>query len=163
MVERLKFSHKDEVDRLQLELLRAKGVGTNVPQTRMLGDNDATSVVGDDVARGLPQEPSTPFISGGFDSPAVASPEARGDQSRGPTHIHSVDARVRDIPAMASPEVRSDQSRGSTQDRGVGAGMMLSPQTLEEALLLVATVKSLVTTSMRHLLQQQSSYSSSSI
>ena len=29
---------------------------------------------------------------------------------------------------MASPEVRSDQSRGSTQDRGVGAGMMLSPQ-----------------------------------
>ena len=108
-VEELKLSHKDTVDRLQLELLRAKGVGTNVPQTRVLGDSDATSVVGDDEARGLPQEPSTPFISGGFDSPAVASPEARGDQSRGPTHIHSVDARVRDIPAMASPEVRSDQ------------------------------------------------------
>ena len=108
-VEGLKLSHKDEVDRLQLELLRAKGVGMNVPQTRMLGDNDATSVVGDDVARGLPQEPSIPFISDGFGSPTVVSPEARGDQSRGPTHIHSVDARVRDIPAMASPEVRSDQ------------------------------------------------------
>ena len=47
-VEGLKLSHKDEVDRLQLELLRAKGVGTNVPLTRMLGDNDATSVVGDE-------------------------------------------------------------------------------------------------------------------
>ena len=56
------------------------------------------------------------------------SPEARGDQSRGPTHFHSVDARVRDNPAMAFPEVRSDHSRGSTQDRGVGAGLMLSPQ-----------------------------------
>ena len=53
-VEGLKLSHKDEVDRLQLELLRAKGVGTNVPQTRVLGDSDATSVVGDDETRGTP-------------------------------------------------------------------------------------------------------------
>ena len=77
-VEGFKLSHKDEVDRLQLELLRAKGVGTKVPQTRVLGDSEATSVVGDDETRGLPQEPSTPFISGGFDSPAVESGSQEG-------------------------------------------------------------------------------------
>jgi hypothetical protein len=43
----------------------------------------------------LHQEPGTPFVTGGFDSPA-----------------------------MASPDARSDQVRGSAQDRGVGAGMM---------------------------------------
>ena len=45
------------------------------------------------------KEPGTPFVSGGFNSPA-----------------------------MASPEARSDQVRGAVQDRGVGSGMMLSPQ-----------------------------------
>ena len=99
-----------------------------MPQTRVLGDSEATSMVGDEETKGLPQRPSTPYISGGFDSPAVESPEARGDQSRGATHIHNVDARVRDIPAMGSPEVRCDHSHGSAQDRGVGAGLMLSPQ-----------------------------------
>jgi hypothetical protein len=29
---------------------------------------------------------------------------------------------------MASPEARSDQVRGPAQDRGMGAGMMISPQ-----------------------------------
>ena len=61
-------------------------------------DNDTTIVVEDGVTRVLHQEPSTPFATGGFDSPV-----------------------------MASPEARSDQVRGSAQDRGVGAGM-LSPQ-----------------------------------
>ena len=66
----------------------------------------------------LHQEPGTPF--------AMASPEARSDQSRGSAHVHSMDVRVRDGPAMASPEARSDQVLGSAQDRGEGAGMMLS-------------------------------------
>ena len=62
-VEGLKLSHKDEVDRLQLELLRAKGVGTNVPQTRVLGDSDATSVVGDDETRRAPHRLSIPHAA----------------------------------------------------------------------------------------------------
>jgi hypothetical protein len=116
------------VDLLQLELLQAKGVGTNVSQTRVRGDNDETIVVVDEVKRVLHQEPGTPFISGGFESPTMASPEARSEQGRGSAHIHSTDVRVRDSPAMASPEARSDQVRGTSQDRGVGAWIMLSPQ-----------------------------------
>jgi len=80
------------------------------------------------VTRVLHQEPGTLFVTGGFESPAMASPEARSDQSRGSAHVHGVDVRVKDGPAMASPEARSDQVRGSVQDRGVGDGMMLSPQ-----------------------------------
>ena len=34
-IEMLKLSHKDTVDRLQLELLQVKAVGTNIPQTRV--------------------------------------------------------------------------------------------------------------------------------
>ena len=79
-------------------------------------DNDTTIVVADEVTRVLHQEPGTPFVTGGFDSSAMASPEARSDQSRGPVHVHSMDPRLRDGRAMAS------------QDRGVGAGMILSPQ-----------------------------------
>jgi hypothetical protein len=115
-VAKMKLSHKDEVDRLRLELSQAKGVGTS------------PVLVGDVVTRVLHQEPGTPFVTGGFASPAMASPEARSDQSRGSAHVHGVDVRVRDGPAMASPEARGDQVRGSVQDRGVGAGMMLSPQ-----------------------------------
>jgi hypothetical protein len=123
----LKLYPKDTVDRLQLELLQAKGVGTNVSQTRVRGDDDTTTVVVDEVTRVLHQETGTPFISGVFDSPAI-TPQERSDQGRGLTHIHSMDSRVRDSPAMASPEARSDQVRRTAQDRGVGAGMMLSPQ-----------------------------------
>ena len=62
-MEKLKLSHKDTVDRLQLELLQAIGGGTIIPQTRVRGDNDTTIVVVDDVTRVLHQEPGTPFIS----------------------------------------------------------------------------------------------------
>jgi hypothetical protein len=122
-VEKLKLSHKNTVDRLQLELLEAKRVGSSVSQTRVHGSNDAAIVVMEEM-----KEPGTPFISEGFNSPAMASPEARSDQSRGSTHIHSLDERARYSTAMASPEVRSDQVHGAAQDRGVGSGMMLSPQ-----------------------------------
>jgi hypothetical protein len=80
------------------------------------------------VNRVLHQEPGTPVVSGGFESPMMASPEARSDQARGSAHIHTMGAGVRDSPMMASPEARSDPVRGTAQDRGVGAGMMLSPQ-----------------------------------
>ena len=59
-------------------------------------DNDTTIVVADEVTRVLHQEPGTPFVTGGFDSSAMASPEARSDQSRGSVHVHSMDARLRD-------------------------------------------------------------------
>jgi hypothetical protein len=98
-VEKLKLSHKDTVDRLQLELLQAKGVGSNVSQTRVHGSNVAAIEVVEEM-----KEPGTPFISGGFNSPAMASPEARSDQGRGLTHIHSLDERAKDSTAMASPE-----------------------------------------------------------
>jgi hypothetical protein len=88
-VEKLKLSHKDTVDRLQLELSQAKGEGSNVPQAR-----EQSSLIEEET-----KEPGTPFVSGSFNSPA-----------------------------MASPEARSDQVRGAAQDRGVGSGMMLSPQ-----------------------------------
>ena len=127
-VEKMKLSHKDEVDRLRLELSRAKGVGAIVPSTEVQVDNDTIIIVADEVTRVLHQEPGTQFVTGGFDSSAMASPEARSDQSRGPVHVHSMDPRLRDGPAMASPEARSGQVRVSAQDRGVGAGMMLSPQ-----------------------------------
>jgi len=86
--------------------------------------NESAVMVENEVTRVLHQEPGTPFVTGGFDSPSMA----RSDQSRGSTHVHGVDVRVKDGPAMASPEARSDQVRGSVQDKGVGAGMMLSPQ-----------------------------------
>jgi len=70
-----------------------------VPSATVRVANDSTVVVEDVVTRVLHQEPGTPFVTGGFESPAMASPEARSDQIRGPA-----------------------------QDRGVGAGMMLSPQ-----------------------------------
>jgi hypothetical protein len=127
-VEKLKLSHKDTVDRLQLELLQAKGVGSNTSQTRVQVSGDKEIEVVDDDTRVLNQEPGTPFVSGGFDSPAMASPEARSDLDRESTHIHSVDVSVRDSSAMASTEARRDQVRGTAQDRGVGSGMMLSPQ-----------------------------------
>jgi len=72
-VEKLKLSHKDTVDRLQLELL--------------LASNNTTYKGGDDVTRVLHQEPGTPFISGGFNNHAMASLEARSDQGRGSAHI----------------------------------------------------------------------------
>jgi len=68
-VEKLKFFHKDTVDRLQLELLQAKAVGTNVSQIRVRGDNDTTIVVEDAVNRMLHH---TPLVSGGFESPTMA-------------------------------------------------------------------------------------------
>ena len=74
------------------------------------------------------QEPGTPLVSGDFESPTMASTEARSDPARGSAHIHTMSARVRDSPTMASPEARSDPVRGTAQDRGVGAGIMLSPQ-----------------------------------
>ena len=74
------------------------------------------------------KEPGTPFVSGGFNSPVMASPEARSDQSRGAAHRHSSVEIVEIGTAMASPEARSDQGRGVVQDRGVGSGIMLSPQ-----------------------------------
>jgi len=70
-----------------------------VPSATIRVANDSTVVVEDVVTRVLHQEPGTPFVTGGFESPAMASPEARSDQIRGPA-----------------------------QDRGVGAGMMSSPQ-----------------------------------
>jgi hypothetical protein len=86
------------MDRLRLELSQAKGVGAMGPTTTVRVANKSAVVVGDVVTRVLHQEPGTPFVTGGFASPAMASLEARGDQVR-----------------------------GSVQDRGVGAGMMLSP------------------------------------
>ena len=44
-VEKMKLSHKDEVDRLRLELSLAKGVGAIVPTTKVQVDNDTTIVV----------------------------------------------------------------------------------------------------------------------
>ena len=58
-VEKMKLSHKDEVDRLRLELSLAKGVGAIVPTTKVQVE------------------------MGCFISPAMASPEARRDQVRG--------------------------------------------------------------------------------
>jgi len=68
-----------------------RGVGTNVPLTRVQGDNDTIIVLVDDVTRVLHQEPGTPFVSGGFDSPAMASPEARRDQVRGTAQDRGVE------------------------------------------------------------------------
>ncbi len=124
----MKRSHKDEVDRLHLELSQAKGVGAMGPTTTVRVANESAVVAEDAVTRVLHQEPGIPFVTGGFESPAMAFPEARSDQSRGSALVHGVDVRVMDGPAMASPEARSDRIRGSVQDRGVGAGMMLSPQ-----------------------------------
>jgi len=120
-VEKLKLFHKDTVDRLQLELLQAKAVGKNVSQIRVRGDNDTTIVVEDAVNRVLHH---TPMVSGGFESPTMASAEARSDQGRGLAHVHTMGARVGNSPTMASPEARSDPVRGT----GSGAGMMISPQ-----------------------------------
>ena len=102
------------MDRLQLELLQAKAVGTNVPQIRVRGDNDTTIVVEDAVNRVLHH---TPLVSGGFESSTMASAEARSDQGRGSAHVHTMGARVRNSPTMASPEARSDPVRGTAQDR----------------------------------------------
>ena len=63
-VEKMKLSHKDKVDRLRLELLQAKWVGTIVPVTKVQVDNDITIVVEDGVTRVLHQEPGTPFVTG---------------------------------------------------------------------------------------------------
>jgi hypothetical protein len=63
-VEKLKLSHKDTVDRLQLELLQANGVGSNASQTRVQVSNDQAIVVVDEDTRVLHQEPGTPFVSG---------------------------------------------------------------------------------------------------
>jgi len=79
----MKLSHKDEVDRLRLELSQAKGVGTTGPSTAVRVANESVVAVEDVVTRVLHQEPGTPFVTGGFESPAMASPEARSDQSRG--------------------------------------------------------------------------------
>jgi hypothetical protein len=106
--QRLQDEMTEDVERLQDQLTEADGV--------------------DEVTRVLHQEPGTPYVSGGFDSPAMASPEARSDQARGSAHIHGVDVSVRDSSAMASTEARRDPVRGTAQDRGVGSGMMLSPQ-----------------------------------
>ena len=46
-VEKMKLSHKDEVDRLRLELSQAKGVGAIVPSTEVQVDSDTTIVVED--------------------------------------------------------------------------------------------------------------------
>ena len=54
-VEKMKLSHKDEVDRLRLELSLAKGVGAIVPTTKVQVDNDTTIVVEDGVTRVLHQ------------------------------------------------------------------------------------------------------------
>jgi hypothetical protein len=111
----MKLSHKDEVDRLRLELSQAKGVGAMGPTTTVRVANESAVVAEDAVTRVLHQEPGTPFVTGGFESPAMASPS---DQSRGSAHVHSVDVRVRDGPAMASPEARSDQALSQKADLG---------------------------------------------
>jgi len=100
-VEKMKLFHKDEVDRLRLELSQAKG-----PTTTVRVANESAVVVENAVTRVLHQELGTPLVTGGFDSPAMASPEARSDQSRGSAHVHGVDVRVKDGPAMASPTVK---------------------------------------------------------
>jgi hypothetical protein len=99
----MKLSHKDEVDRLRLELSQAKGVGAMGPTTTVRVANESAVVVENAVTRVLHQEPGTPFVTGGFDSPGMASPEAHNDQSRGSAHVHGVDVRVEDGPAIASP------------------------------------------------------------
>jgi len=59
-VEKMKLSHKDEVDRLRLELSQAKGVGAMGPATTIrVANEDAVTRV-------------TPFVTGGFKSPAMA-------------------------------------------------------------------------------------------
>ena len=68
---------------------------------------------------------ATDSFSGGFESPTIASTEAR---VLGTVHIHSMGARVRDSPTMASTEAHGDSARGTAQERSVEAGMILSPQ-----------------------------------
>jgi hypothetical protein len=121
-VEKLKLFHKDTVDRLQLELLQAKAVGKNVSQIRVRGDNDTTIVVEDAVNRVLHH---TPMVSGGFESPTMASAEARSDQGRGLAHIW-----VREWGTVLRWHLRRHvviQSVGQLKT-GSGAGMMISPQ-----------------------------------
>ncbi len=69
----MKLSHKDKVDRLRLELSQAKGVGAIDPSTTVRVANYSTVVVEDVVIRVLHQEPGTPVVTGGFESPAMAS------------------------------------------------------------------------------------------
>jgi hypothetical protein len=78
-VEKLKLSHKNTVERLQLELSQVKVA---------IAPEDAVSWV-------LQREPGTPLVSGGFESPTMASTDARSDPVRGSAHILTMGARVR--------------------------------------------------------------------
>jgi hypothetical protein len=126
-------------------------------QTRVRGGNNTSLAPEEYVGRVLQQEQGTPWTFGGFesptmastearsdparrsahihtiggrvrDSPTIASTEARSDPARGSAHIHTMGARVRDSPTMGSTEARSDPVRGKAQERAVRARMMLSPQ-----------------------------------
>jgi hypothetical protein len=61
-VEKMKLSHKDEVDRLRLELSQAKGVSAMGPTTTVRVANESAVVVEDAVTRVLHQEPGSKVL-----------------------------------------------------------------------------------------------------